>query len=238
MRLGNASTTVTGTVTPASVNTRVMPHLRPTRPMVIVNPHTAGSLWLPHSLRSVGGLGKRPQLPVGYGVRAHALRPLKWTADYIRIHPGFNFSAAISGGVAPAPLTGGAQRLIQFDLDVDPGGQFQLHEGVHGLVGGGQYVHQARVRGDLELIARILVAVRRSQHREALHFNGQRHGTLDGRAGAFRGIDDFACRLVDQTVIESLQPDPYVLIGHIFRSSASSAVKMRLVRRFAPNLTG
>src|SRR5271169_3428937 len=41
MRFGNASTTVTGTVTPASVNTRVMPHLRPTRPMVIVNPHSA-----------------------------------------------------------------------------------------------------------------------------------------------------------------------------------------------------
>src|ERR1700678_4720274 len=43
MRFGNASTTVTGTVTPASVNTRVIPHLRPTRPMVIVDPHTAGA---------------------------------------------------------------------------------------------------------------------------------------------------------------------------------------------------
>src|SRR5580698_2914052 len=41
MRFGNASTTVTGTVTPASVNTRVMPHLRPTRPMLIVDPHNA-----------------------------------------------------------------------------------------------------------------------------------------------------------------------------------------------------
>src|ERR1700680_3025027 len=41
MRFGNASTTVTGTATPASVNTRVMPHLRPTRPMAIFIPHTA-----------------------------------------------------------------------------------------------------------------------------------------------------------------------------------------------------
>src|ERR1700722_3320113 len=65
MRFGNASTTVTGTVTPASVNTRVIPHLRPTRPMVIVNPHTARSCdWLPHSLQSAGGLGNGPQLPV------------------------------------------------------------------------------------------------------------------------------------------------------------------------------
>src|ERR1700736_3717430 len=65
MRFGNASTTVTGTVTLASVNTRVMPHLRPTRPMAIVNPHTAGSFdWLPHSLQSAGGLGDGPQLPL------------------------------------------------------------------------------------------------------------------------------------------------------------------------------
>src|SRR5665213_2465302 len=66
MRFGNASTTVTGTVTPASVNTRVMPHLRPTRPMLIVNPHTARSCdWLPHSLQQVSGLDNGPQLPVG-----------------------------------------------------------------------------------------------------------------------------------------------------------------------------
>src|SRR5580700_12021892 len=102
MRFGNASTTVTGTVTPASVNTRVMPHLRPTRPMVIVNPHTAGSLWLPHSLRSVGGLGKRPQLPVGYGVRAHALRPLKWTADYMDV---MRFAQPLTGPRRPRPTS-------------------------------------------------------------------------------------------------------------------------------------
>src|SRR4029077_17685243 len=67
MRFGNASTTVTGTVTPASVNTRVIPHLRPTRPMVIVNPHTAGSFdWLPHSLQQVSGLDNGPQNPLRF----------------------------------------------------------------------------------------------------------------------------------------------------------------------------
>src|SRR5450631_3878099 len=60
MRFGNASTTVTGTVTPASVNTRVMPHLRPTRPMVIVKPsHRESYDWLPLSLQQVSGLGTR-----------------------------------------------------------------------------------------------------------------------------------------------------------------------------------
>src|SRR6266404_4475644 len=78
MRFGNASTTVTGTVTPASVNTRVMPHLRPTRPMAIVKIlRREGFDWLPQSLQSAGGLGNGPQLPLGNWRRAHALRPLK-----------------------------------------------------------------------------------------------------------------------------------------------------------------
>ena len=68
---------------------------------------------------------------------------------------------------------------------------------------------------DFELIARIFVAMRRCQHRKALHFDGQRYRTFDGRAGALRGFDDFAGRLVDQTMIESLQADPNVLISHV-----------------------
>jgi hypothetical protein len=40
------------------------------------------------------------------------------------------------------------------------------------------------------------------------------NGTFDGRAGTFRRVDDFAGRLVDQTMIESLQADPYILVCH------------------------
>src|ERR1700685_3473279 len=58
MRFGNASTTVTGTVAPASVNTRVMPHLRPTRTMVIGNPHSANAQRR-RSLQQIGGLDTR-----------------------------------------------------------------------------------------------------------------------------------------------------------------------------------
>src|ERR1700733_3810255 len=97
MRLGNASTTVTGTVTPASVNTRVMPHLRPTRPMVIVNPRTAGTaLGVPVRCKQAGGLGTRDPRTLGAsqcrglpwitGVGTHALRPSKWTAEYTGLH--------------------------------------------------------------------------------------------------------------------------------------------------------
>src|SRR3981189_602626 len=92
MRFGNASTTVTGTVTPASVKTRVMPHLRPTRPMVIVESSFSESYdWPPLSLRQIGGLDTRdprplevPLDPRNTGVGTHALRPLKLDREFYR----------------------------------------------------------------------------------------------------------------------------------------------------------
>src|SRR5271167_3271857 len=81
MRFGNASTTVTGTVTPASVNTRVMPHLRPTRPMVIVNPRTAGTAQgVPVRCKQAGGLGTRDPRTLGAPIQRPSL-------DNWRRHP-------------------------------------------------------------------------------------------------------------------------------------------------------
>src|SRR5450432_3970043 len=94
MRFGNASTTVTGTVTPASVKTRVMPHLRPTRPMVIVESSFSESYdWLRLSLQSAGGLGTRDPRPLELhgsrktGVGTHALRPLKLDREFYTFMP-------------------------------------------------------------------------------------------------------------------------------------------------------
>src|ERR1700689_1330613 len=110
----------------------------------------------------------------------------------------------------PAPK----KPLIQLDLPVHARRKLELHEGVHGLVRGVQNVHEPLVRADFELVPGVLIAVRGGQNCKTLHFDGQRHGTLDGRTGAFRGIDDLAGRLVDQAVIESLQADANILISH------------------------
>src|SRR5205085_8675129 len=59
-------------------------------------------------------------------------------------------------------------RLLDLDLDVDAGGQIELHERVHRLVGRVDDVHQSQMRANLELIARRLVDVRRAQQVEAL----------------------------------------------------------------------
>ena len=74
------------------------------------------------------------------------------------------------------------------------------------------------MRADLELVARRLVHVRRAQKIEALFARRQRHGAFHNSAGALGGIDDLECRLIDQPVIERLQPYTYFLlfVCHLF----------------------
>ena len=57
-----------------------------------------------------------------------------------------------------------SEGLLQLDLDVDTGGQIELHQGINGFVRGIDDVHQAKVGPDLELITRGLVDVRRTQN--------------------------------------------------------------------------
>src|ERR1700676_1190048 len=104
MRFGNASTTVTGTVTPASVKTRVMPHLRPTRPMVIVESSFSESCdWLPLSLQPTGGFSTRDPRALELhgsrktGVGTHALRPLKLDREFYTFMPPAQVFRGLNG---------------------------------------------------------------------------------------------------------------------------------------------
>ena len=49
---------------------------------------------------------------------------------------------------------------LELDLDVDAGGELELHQRVDGLGRGVEDVDQPLVRPDLELLARLLVDVR------------------------------------------------------------------------------
>ena len=53
------------------------------------------------------------------------------------------------------PKSAGAQpiALLQLDFHVDASGQVELHQRVHGLVGGVDDIHQSLVCSDLELVA-------------------------------------------------------------------------------------
>src|SRR5947207_5587938 len=106
-------------------------------------------------------------------------------------------------------------RLLQLDFHVDTRRQIEFHQLVNRLVGRVDDVHQPQMRANLELIARSLVHMRRTQDAVALDLRRQRHGALDHGAGSLRRLDDFERRLIDQLVIERLESDTDSLILHV-----------------------
>src|SRR5882672_8364516 len=79
----------------------------------------------------------------------------------------------------------------ELDLDVDAGGEIELHQRVHRLRRRIDDVEEALVGAHLELLAALLVDVRRAVHRELLDPRRQRDGSTHLRAGAFRRRHDF-----------------------------------------------
>src|SRR5579871_3596256 len=114
----------------------------------------------------------------------------------------------------PAWVSADPSRSIQLDLHVDAGGKLELHQRIDRLVGRIEDVHQTLVGAQLELVACILIGVRRHQQGEALHLGRQRHGTAHRRARALGGLDDFPRRAVDQPVVEGFETNANVLVGH------------------------
>src|SRR5579875_942017 len=89
----------------------------------------------------------------------------------------------------------------ELDLDVHAGGEIELHQRVYRLRRGVDDIEHPLMRADLELLARLLVDVRRAQHGEFLDLRRQRDGSPHPRAGPPGGIDDLARRLVEDAMI-------------------------------------
>src|SRR5262245_40267304 len=106
------------------------------------------------------------------------------------------------------------------DLDVDARRQVQLHERVQRLLRRLEDVEQALVRANLELLARLLVHVRRAQHGELVDLGRQRHGAGDAGPGALGGVHDLTGRLIQQPVIVGLQPNSNLGCHLAFTSSS------------------
>src|SRR3989344_276891 len=130
-----------------------------------------------------------------------------WTPASSKKRAMPSFLAITPVRIGPIPL--------ELDLDVHAGGQVELHERVHGLRGGVDDVEHALVRADFELLARLLVDVRRAVDGEFLNTGRQGNGSPDGGAGALGRVDDLASGMVQHAVIEGLEPDADVLTIHI-----------------------
>src|SRR6476646_7520491 len=93
------------------------------------------------------------------------------------------------------------------DLHVDTSRQIELHQRVDRLRGRLEDVDQPLVRADLELLARLLVDVRRTEHRPLVLRGRQRNRPGQARAGPLRRVDDLARRLIEHAVVVRLQAD-------------------------------
>src|SRR6185437_5408572 len=101
---------------------------------------------------------------------------------------------------------------LQLDLDVDAGSEIELHQRVHRLRRRIDDVENPLVGADLELLARLLVDMRRAVDRELLDLGRQRNRPAHARAGPFRRVDDLARRLIEDTVVVRSQPDTDILV--------------------------
>ena len=108
-----------------------------------------------------------------------------------------------------------AAPLRQFDLHVHTRGEIELHQCIDRLGRRLNDVQQPLVGADLELLARLLVDVRRAVHRELLDARRQRNGAANESTGAARRIGDVASRLIEHSMIESLQTNPDILRFHV-----------------------
>src|SRR5579872_260158 len=103
---------------------------------------------------------------------------------------------------------------LELDLDIDAGGEVELHQRVHGLRCRIDDVEHPFVRADFKLLARLLVDMRRAQHGEFLDPRRQRDRPAHPCAGAAGRVDDLARRLVEHAMIVGPQADAYVLAVH------------------------
>src|SRR3954447_11350431 len=104
--------------------------------------------------------------------------------------------------------------FLKLDLDVDARREVESHERVDGLWRGVEDVDEALVRAHLEVLARVLVLVRRADDAVHVLLGRQRHRARDLSARAGHRLDDLARRAVDDLVVVGLEPDADLLSRH------------------------
>src|SRR6202521_810467 len=119
----------------------------------------------------------------------------------------------------------GSQQLFMFfpkglDLHIHARGQIKLHQRIHRLLRRLKNVEQALVSANFELLPRLLVHVRRSQHAILVLHRGQGNWPRNLSHGTAGGFDNLARRLVQNAVVVSLEPDANSFFSnHVFTLS-------------------
>src|SRR5215472_6501468 len=127
---------------------------------------------------------------------------------------------------APSPADGrlrpSPHQLFMFfserlNLDVHTSRQIQLHQRIHGLLCRLENIEQPLMGPDLKLLPRLLVHVRRTQHRVLVLHRGERNRSRNLRTGPARRFHDLARRLIKNAIVVRFQPNPNSLFSnHVF----------------------
>src|SRR5215469_5970244 len=104
---------------------------------------------------------------------------------------------------------------LQLDLDVDTGWHVEPHQRVDRPRRRVDDVDQPLVRAHLEVLARVLVLVRRADDAVDVLFGRQRHRAGDLSAGTNHRIDDLPRPAVNDLVVIGLEPDADLLSRHV-----------------------
>src|SRR5947209_6330640 len=111
-----------------------------------------------------------------------------------------------SFGVGQRPTTEDQRLLMRFlaeglDFHVHASRQIEFHQRIYGLRRGLENIEQTLMRTNLELLARFLVDVRRTQHAILILHRGQWNRARDLRSRTTRRLDDLTGRLVKNAVV-------------------------------------
>src|SRR5438045_5500848 len=159
--------------------------------------------------------GADPELQRGVAVRL--LRALGDDLTIGDAQHGYRDVVALAGEYPGHPEllrneTGPHHDPLELDLDINAGGEIELHQRIDGLRRRIDDIEHPLMGADLELLARFLVDMRRAQHRELLDLGRQRDRPPHPRAGALGRVDDLARRLIEHAVVVGAQPNSDVLI--------------------------
>src|SRR5262249_22319272 len=119
-------------------------------------------------------------------------------------------------GMTPAKKPAPASRSFssQLDLDIDAGRQIELHQRVDGLRRRIDNVEQTLMGSHLELLAALLVDVRRTVDGELLDAGRQRNGSANLRAGALGRVHDLTRRRIEDAMVVRLETYADILAIH------------------------
>src|SRR6266704_7045740 len=151
-----------------------------------------------------------------------------------RVIPTFCAITAERIGVLPVLSVrycrGRAPKNLELDLDVNTGRQIELHQRIDGLRGRIDNVEKTLVRAHLELLAALLVDMRRTVDGELLDAGGQRNRSANLGTGPFRRIHDLTRRRIENPMVERLEAYANILAVHLVFLSHRHHPRRRVIQ--------